>query len=373
MIITRHHERQHYSVVFDTRSGFFARVEDAGWPEPSWAEHGPELMDIAITNWCDRGCTFCYRQSSEKGAHMRMADYRTVLRQASGLGVLQVALGGGNPNQHPLFPEMIGCARAEYGIVPSYTTNGRGLTPEVISATRRYCGAVAVSAYPPFTEAAEAVRKLVEHGVKANIHYILDHRGVDRAISWLENPPKWFDGLNAVIFLNFKPVTRNGDKRRVANGNPRVGRVFELATTGKHPFKIGFDGCCTTGLLTCGDPALISVEACDAARFSMFVSEEMRAYPCSFMADLCEGHLVTTTNLQEIWQQGNLFVEMRRSLSPSRCGRCNVATHCMSGCPLFPEINICRPVVEETRVQKAMRRRGDDLIEFAPTAPARHR
>jgi radical SAM protein with 4Fe4S-binding SPASM domain len=350
MIVTRHYERQHYSVIFDTRSGFFARVEDTGWSEPSWAEHGPELMDIGITNWCDRGCESCYRRSHENGVQMQMSNYGTLIRQASDMGVLQVALGGGNPNQHPCFAEILASTRDEYGIVPSYTTNGRGLTPEVMSATRRYCGAVAVSVNAPYREAAEAVRKLVAHGIKTNLHFILDYRGVGRAISWLEDPPKWFHGLNAIIFLNFKPVTRNGKKRRLAKSNPRVGQFFHLATTNAYPFKVGFDSCCTAGVLTYGDAVLTSVEACDAARFSMFVSEEMRAYPCSFMAELCEGHEVTSTNLQQIWQGGDLFVQMRESLSPRRCGKCSASLHCMSGCPLFPEINICKSVIEETNL-----------------------
>jgi radical SAM protein with 4Fe4S-binding SPASM domain len=352
------------------RSGVFARVEDTGWPEPFWAEHGPELMDIGITKWCDRGCASCYRRANEGGTHMTMADYRTILRQASRLGVLQVALGGGNPNQHPLFAEMIACTRAEYGIVPSYTTNGRGLTPEIISATCRYCGAVAVSVHPPLREAVEAVRILVEHGAKTNIHCILDWEGVDTAIAWLEKPPKWFDGLNAVIFLNFKPVTRDGKQCRLANTNPRVKRVFELATTVEHPFKVGFDSCCTTGVLTYGDAAIPSVESCDAARFSMFVSEKMMAYPCSFMAELCDGHLVTDSNLQEIWQQGKLFVEMRRSLSPLRCNGCTAAIHCMSGCPVFPEINICNSTIQKTAVQMAMKKTTCDL-QCSHTEPGR--
>ena len=34
---------------------------------------------------------------------MPLADYETVMKQAKELDVLQVALGGGNPNQHPDF------------------------------------------------------------------------------------------------------------------------------------------------------------------------------------------------------------------------------------------------------------------------------
>jgi molybdenum cofactor biosynthesis enzyme MoaA len=26
------------------------------------SHHGPELIDISITNWCDKGCSFCYKE-----------------------------------------------------------------------------------------------------------------------------------------------------------------------------------------------------------------------------------------------------------------------------------------------------------------------
>lgn len=138
-----------YTALFSPNSGFFARIEDAGEPEPFWSTHGPELLDVAITNWCDKGCSFCYRKSDSSGLHMSLEDYREVMVQAKGMHVFQVALGGGNPNQHPEFPEILRITREDFGIVPNYTTNGRGLTPDVISATARYVGAVAVSAYAP--------------------------------------------------------------------------------------------------------------------------------------------------------------------------------------------------------------------------------
>ena len=34
---------------------------------------------------------------------MSIADFTAVIRQAKAMGVFQVALGGGNPNQHPQF------------------------------------------------------------------------------------------------------------------------------------------------------------------------------------------------------------------------------------------------------------------------------
>lgn len=364
MIIVRRHKKQHYSTLFCPNTGFFARIEDEGHPEPFWCENGPELMDIGITNWCDRGCSFCYRSSDTDGQHISLRDYDSLIRQARQLGVHQVALGGGNPNQHPEFESILQLTRKGNGIVPSYTTNGRGLTPSVLDATLENCGAVAVSAYAPFEESALAIQKLIQHGITTNVHLIIDRKGVDLAIRWMQKPPAWLQGINALIMLNYKPVVRVGDHAPLAKLNPNIEKLFNLATTVEHPFKIGFDDCSATGVLTYGDADLRSVEGCDSGRFSMFVSENMEAYPCSFMSELCSGHPVTDTNLREIWQTGELFVKMRESLSPKRCGNCHSGNQCMSGCPLFPEINICGSRQDTTTIGAKLER-GPNLVQIS--------
>src|ERR1700753_44933 len=163
-MILKRFPKQRYTAMFNPNSGFFARVEDIGAPEPFWADHGPELLDIPITNWCDHGCFFCYRKSDVTGSHMALEDYREVIRQAESMHTFQVALGGGNPNQHPRFAEILRLTREDHGIIPNYTTNGRGLTEPVLEATRSYCGAVAVSAYAPYRETADAIEQLTSRG-----------------------------------------------------------------------------------------------------------------------------------------------------------------------------------------------------------------
>ncbi len=188
--IVRHFRDQNYSTFFNQKTGAFARVEDYGYKEPFWSWHGPELLDISITNWCDRECPICYRKSSPNGNHMSLSDYEVVMQQASQMSVFQVALGGGNPNQHPDFCEILRRTREKYGIVPSYTTNGRGLTDKILKASRKYCGAVAVSAYPPYEKMSYAIKMLNRYGIKTNIHFVLDAMSIKTAIGWLENPPE---------------------------------------------------------------------------------------------------------------------------------------------------------------------------------------
>lgn len=333
---------EHYTAIFNPNSGFFARVEDNGHKEPFWAEHGPELLDIAVTNWCNRGCSFCYRKSDESGVHMAFEDYEEVIRQAQTLHVFQVALGGGNPNQHPQFSELLSLTREKYGIVPNYTTNGRGLTPGVIKATAKYCGAVAVSAYPPYSETTEAVELLRANGITTNIHFILTSKTVDTAIEWLTNPPPFLQRAHAVVFLNYKPVGRFADEKLLLNKSPRVEEFFKLATASRTPFRIGFDTCTITGLARFGNAPEISIEGCDAGRFSLFVSEKMEVYPCSFMVEAgYHGIPLKGSSLGEIWRNHAGFRRIRAKHAEKGCADCKTPQHCLSGCPLFPEMNLC--------------------------------
>jgi radical SAM protein with 4Fe4S-binding SPASM domain len=340
-MVLKRFPKQRYSAMFNPHSGFFARVEDRGAPEPFWAEHGPELLDISITNWCDRGCFFCYRKSDENGQHMDLADYRNVIAQAQAMHAFQVALGGGNPNQHPLFAEILRLTREEFGIVPNYTTNGRGLSEKVLEATQRYCGAVAVSAYPPYRETADAIALLSER-VTTNVHFILSSRSIGTAIRWLEDPPSFLDRAHALTFLNYKPIGRFADNRLLANRSPRLEEFFHLATMARHPWRIGFDTCTITGLARFGNANAISLEGCDAGRFSMFVSEDLRVYPCSFMVEAgYDGVPLHGTTLREIWQTHPAFVRIRAQHAGGGCDDCQTPSHCLAGCPLFPEMNLC--------------------------------
>jgi radical SAM protein with 4Fe4S-binding SPASM domain len=341
-LLVKHFRTDHYTAIFNPRSGFFARVEDDGQPEPFWAEHGPELLDISVTNWCDRGCTFCYRKSDTNGFHMSVCDFEEVLRQAAEMHVFQIALGGGNPNQHPQFAEMLRLARVKYGIVPNYTTNGRGLSDTVLDATARYCGAVAVSAYPPYEETDVAISKLTEKGVSTNIHFILNSRSVNTAIDWLNSPPIFLKKAHAIVFLNYKPVGRVADESLLLNRSNRLKEFFSLATSEDHSFRVGFDTCTITGLARLGKAHKISLEGCDAGRFSLFVSEKMEVFPCSFMVEAgYSGVSLRNTTLADVWKNHASFGEIRRKHQKGGCSDCSTQGECLSGCPLFPQMNLC--------------------------------
>ncbi|OLF23651.1 radical SAM/SPASM domain-containing protein [Aeromonas sp. YN13HZO-058] len=330
-----------YTTIFNSLTGFFARIPDKGKREPFWSPHGPELMDISITNWCDKGCAFCYKSSTNRGTHMRLSDYKTIVDQAANMGTFQVALGGGNPNQHPDFIEILEYTRLK-GIVPNYTTNGRGLSNEVLNATRKYCGAVAVSAYPPYDETEQCLKKLIHIGIKVNLHFILDSHSIDTAINWLKEPPVFLKTINAIIFLNYKPSGRKVFENKMLRNSKKLDEFFQLATSEERKIKVGFDACCVSGVFARTGSSPVMVDACDAARFSMYIAEDMKVYPCSFQSGLVSGDLFNDkTSLIDIWTKSKNMQSFRNYFSSNRCGECSHKNNCMNGCPIFEHIVVC--------------------------------
>lgn len=272
---------------------------------------------------------------------MALADYKNVIDQAAEMGTFQVALGGGNPNQHPDFVEILEYT-ASKGIVPNYTTNGRGLSNEILEATSTHCGAVAVSAYAPYDETAETIKTLAASGIKVNVHFILDAESVDTAIAWLKEPPRFLRGINAIIFLNYKPSGRKVFEKKMLRNSERLDEFFELATSRQRKLKVGFDACCVSGVFARTNASPTMVDACDAGRFSMYVSEDLSVHPCSFQSGLEDGdQLNESTSLLEIWTKSKNMSSFRTYFASKRCGGCAHRSTCMNGCPLFDDLVVC--------------------------------
>lgn len=340
-LVVTEHPRQHYRTVFNRKTGFFARKEDAGWAEPMWAEDGPELIDLSITSYCERKCSFCYRgANNESYVTMSLDDVVHVVEQAKVCGTLQIALGGGNPNQHPQFVEILRLIR-ETGIVPSYTTNGDGLTDEVLEATAKYCGAMAISVYEPYSvrHYEQLLNRVTERRIKVNLHAIMRSDNIGLWTGWLENPPSLFDYANAIIFLNYKPI-QSGTSHLMVKDEETLKRFFMAANTCKG-VKIGFDSCGMSGIVQWMTIPRMFLEPCEAAKFSCFISEDMKMYPCSFMAGNMEGADLRQQTLVGIWQNHKSFVEFRESKAMGKCSCCKHWNFCNGGCKFLPEINFC--------------------------------
>lgn len=66
----------------------------------------PELVDIKITDSCSVGCRYCYQGSTLAGRTPTMRAY-DIAAVVKGLGVLEVAIGGGEPTEWEGLPSLI--------------------------------------------------------------------------------------------------------------------------------------------------------------------------------------------------------------------------------------------------------------------------
>lgn len=212
----------------------------------------PEFYDIHITDFCQGGCDFCYMNSTEGSRHAENAIEKieeffgpmTIFNISEFLNLVinkyddikitiqkltksintnnyvymdllfkylmtkgfkdkiitelknypenqkpfQVALGGGNPNQHPDFVNILKKFN-ELQIVPNYTTNGMGLTDKILEATQQYCGGVAVSCHPHLRKYWElGAKELSKAKIQLSYHHIIgDKNSVNRFIDIFEN------------------------------------------------------------------------------------------------------------------------------------------------------------------------------------------
>lgn len=294
----------------------FSNGESISLNDMSFREKGPLLLDVSITNRCFRGCSFCYRKAQPSGQDISLNDYIIVLDQATKCGVTQIAIGGGEPTLHPKFVEILKTTR-EFGIIPNYSTNGDCLTKDIIDATKNYCGAIAISIYNEIEKYESLVKLLKSSNILVNFHFILTDENLSYLISLLKSPPIWFQELNAIIFLNFKPANGENEKcLKHANKNA-LEHFFKLVASFKL-CSVGFDTC-TYGFIkryTIIDTSLF--DYCEASRKSAYINEKLEVSPCSFYKDSSSN--LHNMSLQEIWNKNPLFTGHRMQLE--KCKKC---------------------------------------------------
>lgn len=341
-----------FATAFDTETGAYVRTgildergRDTG-VDPFMASF-PHLIDVGIMGRCLHGKTGlcakagigCYQSGLVvEQPNISVEDFAWIARQCRGR-CTQFALGGrGDPDQHEHFETLLRIC-LENRIVPNFTTSGLGMTPAIAQLCKRYCGAVAVSWYrSAYTE--QALDMLLAAGVTTNIHYVLGKNSIDEAVSRLQHDD-FPAGINAVIFLLHKPVGQGSHADVLEMDDPRVASFFEQVEW-PHRFDVGLDSCCMPGVVnhcTKIDPA--SLDTCEGGRFSCYIGPDLKMTPCSFDA---EGRYAVQiggeTTIAQAWESEPF--ERFRSTLRDACPDCPHRSLCLGGCPLVPEIVLCR-------------------------------
>jgi len=168
----------------------------------------PEFYDVKITNKCEGKCSWCYQDSLPENDHFD----KIIEKSINYFGVMsdnekpfQVAIGGGEPTSHPDFIELLDTFD-KMGITPNYTTNGMNLSEDIISATKKHCGGVAISCHSHLEKYwSKAIAEYSKLNVKLNLHIIISDNDSIRAFEDIYN--KYSDVIDYFVLL---PHTAKG-------------------------------------------------------------------------------------------------------------------------------------------------------------------
>jgi hypothetical protein len=156
-VVSRYDEEFDQYVIFNQDDGTktrlsFAEFEDKlnkQYPDVTLHQYHapagfPELVDLKITNYCTRGCPWCYQGSTAKGKHANYGAIGRIIEALRGAGTFEVAIGGGEPTQHPNFASILDDFR-KADIVPNFSTGTLDWFDDdkIMSAVLVNCGSFA--------------------------------------------------------------------------------------------------------------------------------------------------------------------------------------------------------------------------------------
>ena len=344
-----------FNELFNTANGFYIRGDCKDTKTDPFMRSFPSLLDIGIMSGC-KSCRLCNVDCYQGGKDynplndMTFENYKKIIDEGCKKGLQQVALGGaGNPNDHQYFKEILEYTRSK-NVVPNYTTSGVGLTDEMAEVTKTYCGAAAVSwYYQQFT--VDAIKKFLKYNMKTSIHFVLSKRSICDAINLLKtnkliyNNYEEFDltehGINAVIFLLYKPVGL-GKRENILTlkEQPLIEEFFKLFDDTRS-YKVGFDSCSVPAILNYAkNISKASIDTCEGGRFSAYINSQMVMTPCSFDQYLLYGvQLNDSVSIEDAWNSDK-FSRFRQLLQLS-CTGCSDQHNCYGGCPLMKSVVLC--------------------------------
>lgn len=328
-----------YNFIADQKTGLTFRWGKTFNENPSFAPV-PELVDISISNHCSKGCDFCYRDSKPDNSFMTIEDYRFALSSLNHPkygNVFQVALGGGEPLEHPNFMEIINITR-EFNIVPNFTTNGDSITESLAKELSNKVGAIALSSNNIEEIEDTNIDIFIDNNIRTNIHYVVDNTNVGQAINILKGKfNSKLVGVNAIVFLTFKPSGRGSDELTLKLNN-ELSTFLDLIDKNNCSCSIGFDACFVPLLMHYTKTNRDIIDSCEVGYFSVYIDEKLNVSPCSF-SNGRDSFNLRNYSFYDIWN--NKFSKFRASIVNDCTEICSAHNDCKGKCSYYPEISVC--------------------------------
>jgi len=260
-------------LLFDRDSGLNALLEGA--ETARLRREAPRTLLIAVTNFCNLTCPFCYRALSAPS----LWRYETLLafcQQADEWGVLEVAFGGGEPLVFPRWQDFIVELYETSRLCINFTTNGTLLTEGFLRAIQGRYGQIRLSIYDD-NHWRDSIRLLTRAQARFGINWLItpcELRTLDETFGQLVQR-----GARDFLFLRYK-----GDEPSLHLTEAECQRLTQFlqrvhAKLGP-AVRLKLDVC--WGDQLAGVPRLFDEDDCGAGDGFLSITSDKRIKPCSF-------------------------------------------------------------------------------------------
>lgn len=260
-------------LLFNRQTGINILIE--GDETKPFKRIAPRTLQIALTNFCNLTCSFCYREKSSNS----LWRYDTILRfcqKADAWGVLEVAFGGGEPMIFPKFENLICELYDRTNLCINFTTNGTLLNKSFLYAIGGRYGQIRLSLYED-NKWQETIQLLMKCDSRFGVNWLI----TPNEIKIFEDK---FRSLFSLGVRDFLLLSYKGDNRSLHlsyEDNPEfehlIKKIYELYGDS---VAIKFDVCWGNALSNI--PRLFSSNDCGAGDDLLSITSDFKIQPCSF-------------------------------------------------------------------------------------------
>jgi mycofactocin radical SAM maturase len=303
----------------------------------------PICLTWELTYACNLECAHCLSSSGRRDPHeLSTEQCEAVIDELQRMQVFYVNIGGGEPTIRPDFWHLLEYA-VDHQVGVKFSTNGVRITPErarflastdYVDVQVSLDGATAevndhVRGPGSYDTAVAALQHLQDAGFEdAKISVVCTRQNIGQ----LDEFKALADRFGATLRLTrLRPSGRGADVWDELHPLPEQQRVLydwlmahgEDVLTGDSFFHLAAFGEALPGLNLCG-----------AGRVVCLIDPVGDVYACPFAIhdEFLGGNLLTDGGFQRVWQESELFAELRAPQTGGACASCSFYDSCRGGC-----------------------------------------